>query len=85
MKNASSLFLSLLEFHKKLEVFSDGKYYNEAEPDLRPEQWKRAFWGMKNYWKLMNIKRVWDPNNRFTCTQCLGDGWLPDKAVRIPL
>lgn len=67
----------LTELHADLEPYSRGKYYNEAEPDMSPEKWKKEFWGLDMYDKLLRIKKQWDPRNRFTCNQCVGSDWDP--------
>ena len=52
-----------------------GSYVNETdyfEPD-----WQRALWG-ENYPKLLEIKRRYDPENRFSCHHCVGsEGVVP--------
>jgi len=63
--------------HADLAPFSRGKYYNEAENDMSPEQWKKEFWGADMYAQLLNIKKQWDPLNKFTCAQCVGSDWDP--------
>lgn len=70
----------LVAFHRDLSRFSKGKYYNEAEPDMTPDQWKEEFWGRQKYEDLLSIKKKWDPENRFTCNECIGSDWVPDKA-----
>ena len=74
------LFVTLIaDFHKDLSRYSYGKYYNEAEPDLTAAEWKSQFWGDDIYNKLMVIKKKWDPQNTFTCPECLGFDWVPPK------
>ena len=68
----SALFT--LDLHVDLEPYSEGKYYNEAETDMSPQKWKSAFWGEEGdmYTRILRIKQTWDPNNKFTCHQCVG-------------
>jgi len=61
------ILLFVVEFHEDLARFSSGKYYNEAEPDMAPSQWKKEFWSDSAYEKLVDIKKAWDPQNIFTC------------------
>jgi hypothetical protein len=47
-----------------------GAYQNEAdtfEPDPAD-----SFWGMDNYYNLLDLKREMDPQNFLTCHQCIG-------------
>lgn len=69
----------LTDFHSEVSRYSKGKYYNEAEDDMTPAQWKKEYWGDDGdiYNKLMLIKKAWDPRNMFTCHQCLGSDWDP--------
>jgi hypothetical protein len=46
-----------------------GSYYNEG--DYTDEQWQDRFWG-SNYAELVRTKRKYDPDNVFTCHQCVG-------------
>ena len=49
-----------------------GQYYSECDDDLPPGQWQKEFWGNKTYSRLLNIKKKYDPDNHFTCLQCVG-------------
>jgi len=53
----------------QLRPFGDGMYRNEASADS--PVWKDGFWG-SNYPRLEQIKRKWDPENFFTCIDCVG-------------
>ncbi|KAF6038970.1 hypothetical protein EB796_002713 [Bugula neritina] len=68
------------EFHEDLARFSSGKYYNEAEPDMAPHR-KKEFWSDSAYEKLVDIKKAWDPQNIFTCNQCIGSDWMRNEPV----
>ena len=35
--------------------------------------WQNRYWG-PNYAKLLQVKKVYDPNNVFWCRHCVGDG-----------
>ena len=47
-----------------------GSYVNEA--DYFEADWQHTFWG-KNYERLLQIKRKYDPRGLFTCHHCVGD------------
>ena len=51
-----------------------GQYYSECDDDLPPGQWQKEFWGNETYSQLLNIKKKYDPDNHFTCLQCVGSG-----------
>ena len=51
-----------------------GQYYSECDDDLPPAQWQKEFWGNETYSQLLNIKKKYDPDNHFTCLQCVGSG-----------
>lgn len=36
------------------------------------DDWKEAGWGMENYNVLLELKKKWDPHNRFWCRHCVG-------------
>ena len=72
--NATGLREKAAELAPQLAVFGDGQYPNEANADLT--NWQNEFWG-SNYHRLLNIKRKWDPNNMFTCRECVGaEDWM---------
>ena len=53
-----------------------GAYFSEsyAEKDFR-----NTYWGNKNYAKLLQIKKKYDPKGFFTCIQCVGsEDWSKD-------
>merc|ERR1719461_1251828 len=47
-----------------------GTYFNEA--DYFEPNWQDTFWGAKNYARLLEIKKKWDPNGLFYCHHCVG-------------
>ena len=48
-----------------------GQYFSECDDDLGPGVWQEQFWG-DSYPRLLEIKRKYDPDNHFTCKQCVG-------------
>jgi len=58
------------KLNDRLRKFGDGMYRNEAFADS--PVWKDDFWG-NNYARLEQIKRLWDPDNFFTCIDCVGN------------
>lgn len=54
---------------EQLSTFGDGQYPNEAGKDV--VHWQQEFWG-SNYKRLLAIKHQWDPDNFFTCRECVG-------------
>lgn len=57
------------EFYSGLKKFGNGVYVNYPVYDL--PDWKNQYWG-KHYPKLLKIKTKWDPDNFFTCHNCVG-------------
>jgi FAD/FMN-containing dehydrogenase len=56
-------------------VPEEASYVNET--DYFEPNWQAAFWG-ENYPKLLEIKRIYDPHNMFTCHHCVGsEGVVP--------
>jgi FAD/FMN-containing dehydrogenase len=52
-----------------------GSYVNET--DYFEPNWQSEFWG-ENYARLLQIKRIYDPHNMFTCHHCVGsEGVIP--------
>jgi len=49
--------------------FGHGTYLNE--PSVFLPGWKSAYWG-DHYGRLLQIKRLWDPANVFSCYHCVG-------------
>ncbi|ESZ90893.1 hypothetical protein SBOR_8734 [Sclerotinia borealis F-4128] len=47
-----------------------GAYFNEAHPWT--SDWEEAWWGLKNYKRLVEIKRKYDPNGLLSCWKCVG-------------
>ncbi|XP_060084761.1 uncharacterized protein LOC132564025 [Ylistrum balloti] len=54
---------------EKLRPFGFGSYRNEGSADS--PSWKDDFWG-SNYDRLLVIKRRYDPDNVFSCADCVG-------------
>lgn len=71
------------EFMPKIEAITpgSGSYMNEA--DFRQERWQDVFFG-KNFPKLDQIKRKWDPENVFYILKGVGsDKWSVGKDGRM--
>ncbi|KAH7392252.1 FAD binding domain-containing protein [Phaeosphaeria sp. MPI-PUGE-AT-0046c] len=71
------------EFMPKIEAITpgSGSYMNEA--DFRQERWQDVFFG-KNFPKLDEIKRKWDPENMFYILKGVGsDKWSVSKEGRM--
>ena len=49
-----------------------GIYTNEENKDCDNCNWKKQFWSMDHYQRLLNIKQRWDPNQVFWCNHCVG-------------
>lgn len=47
-----------------------GAYQNEA--DTYEPNHEQSFWGLENYQRLLKLKKKLDPDNLFTCHQCVG-------------
>ena len=59
-----------------------GSYVNET--DYFEEEWQQEFWG-KNYERLSQIKRTYDPEDLFFCHHCVGsERWAKDGVCRNP-
>ncbi|KAF6033693.1 hypothetical protein EB796_007995 [Bugula neritina] len=56
----------------KSTVAAKGQYFSECDDTLDPGEWQEEFWGQSNYDRLLDIKRKYDPDNDFTCKQCVG-------------
>ncbi|XP_069106615.1 uncharacterized protein [Argopecten irradians] len=54
---------------EKLRPYGNGSYRNEGSADS--PSWKDDFWG-SNYARLEAIKRAVDPDNVFSCADCVG-------------
>lgn len=67
------------EFDDLIEdtVTTKGQYYSECDDDLPHGEWQKQFWGEKTYGELLKVKRKYDPDNHFTCRQCVGSKELP--------
>ena len=56
------------DWKNELYKYGKGVYYNE--PDYHTENWKEEFWG-GNYKALQDVKKIWDPENFFSCHHCV--------------
>lgn len=65
----SSLLVRGNEIGKYLNKFGSGQYVNNAGDDVM--NWQHEFWG-SNYMRLLAIKDKWDPDDFFTCKECVG-------------
>lgn len=68
LESATAGFLQMLDPLKELSP-GGGAYFNEAhygEPD-----WQETFFG-KNYNRLLEIKKQYDPTHLFDCWKCVG-------------
>ncbi|KAK3088377.1 hypothetical protein FSP39_018432 [Pinctada imbricata] len=59
--------------------FGYGMYPNESGPNVT--NWHDNFWG-SNYKRLLEIKRKWDPDRFFYCSQCVGSD--DDQPAHVP-
>lgn len=55
---------------------TSGAYLNEADPFT--DNWQEAWWGQKNYGKLLAIKQRYDPDGLLNCWKCVG--WKREDA-----
>jgi len=54
--------------------YSQTSYFNEAEYSLKPGQWIKRFWDVSVYeQELVETKKKYDPETRFSCRLCVGD------------
>ena len=61
------------EFGPLMYKYSDNSYFNEAEYLLGPGEWISRFWDEKTYVMLVETKRDYDPETRFSCRHCVGN------------
>ncbi|XP_062580679.1 uncharacterized protein LOC134242594 [Saccostrea cucullata] len=73
-QNTTGLREKAAEMAPSLATYGNGQYPNEANADLN--NWKEEFWG-SNYNRLLRIKHYWDPDNFFTCRECVGSDEMP--------
>lgn len=66
---ATTLFVKTMELNDKFAQYGDGMYPNEAA-QATPD-WQSHFWG-SNYNRLYLDKLREDPDDFFTCDQCVG-------------
>lgn len=64
------------EFFTALEPYSCGAYINYIDPLLR--NWQEKYYG-DNYFKLCEIKRIWDPRGFFDFQQGILSSFQPNK------
>lgn len=69
------------KYNKMLDkmITKRGQYFSECDDDLLPGVWQEQFWG-DSYPRLLEIKRKYDPDNHFTCKQCVGS----DGSTLLP-
>lgn len=58
-----------LNYHFPTSDGYSGSYWNEA--DYNEPNWQQSFFG-RNYPDLLEVKKKYDPEGRFTCHQCVG-------------
>mgnify|MGYP001801795576 CR=1 FL=1 len=68
--NLSSLTSGYNKMLDKM-IAKRGQYFSECDDNLGPGVWQEQFWG-DSYPRLLEIKRKYDPDNHFTCKQCVG-------------
>lgn len=66
---AKTIFGKTVELNNIFAKYGDGMYPNEAA-QATPD-WQSHFWG-SNYRRLYQIKLREDPDDFFTCDQCVG-------------
>ena len=60
------------EIEGTFRAFGYNGYLNEENEYCDDCDWKKLFWGMKKYNKLLTVKQYWDPKNVFWCIHCVG-------------
>ncbi|KAK3088639.1 hypothetical protein FSP39_021698 [Pinctada imbricata] len=65
----------------QFQAFGDGMYPNESGPNVT--DWKKHFWGT-NYDRLLLIKKQWDPESFFYCSQCVGSDEIHSTSPLNP-
>lgn len=66
----ASLIMEYMQpFKNDLKKLGQGMYFNEAGEGV--SDWKEQYWGT-HYDRLLEIKKTVDPNNTFTCLECVG-------------
>ncbi|XP_061173043.1 uncharacterized protein LOC133182275 [Saccostrea echinata] len=84
--NYSAFLVRGEEIGKELNKFGLGQYVNNAGNDVI--SWQKEFWG-NNYRRLLKIKKKWDPDNFFTCKECVGSEEIGpnfvDGVFHIPI
>ena len=65
---------TVIAYKKLIEktVRTKGQYFSECNDELPPGEWQRQIWGNQTYTKLLEVKKKYDPENHFTCKQCVG-------------
>jgi len=66
---ATSIISSVIPASSTDSKDGQASYANEADPWL--SEWEREYWG-RNYPRLMEIKRKYDPENLLNCWHCVG-------------
>lgn len=56
-----------------LKKHSKWVYWNEPQHNFPQNDWKERYWGgLANYNRLLAVKKIYDPENVFTCYHCVG-------------
>jgi hypothetical protein len=70
------------KFYQDLEPFFTGSYVNYIDPLL--SNWQHKYYE-KNYKRLVEVKRHWDPKNFFQFQQSIGSKFEPNTAQPLDL
>ena len=69
---------------KTLKKYSKWVFWNEAQHNFPSNDWQERYWGGKNnYNRLLAIKKLYDPNNIFTCYHCIGYEKIEDELPAV--
>lgn len=56
-----------------MKKYSKWVYWNEPQHNFMKDDWRERYWGdLKNYNRLLTVKREYDPLNIFNCYHCIG-------------
>jgi hypothetical protein len=70
------------KFYQDLEPFFSGSYVNYIDPLL--SNWQHKYYE-KNYKRLVEVKRHWDPKNFFQFQQSIGSKFQPNTSQPLDL